>query len=238
MTRHILLEGIVGSTAYGFATENSDVDRLGMFAASTWEILGLGRVQESVVTTRPDRTLHEALKWCRLAMKCNPTAMELVWLPDDLYEVRTELGEQLIMIREAFLSRKYVRDAYLGYASQQLIKLKQTTEKMDRYASMNMVLEARDRRHKHARHLVRLLGQGTGLHANAFLEVRLDMPDVVREMGQQVVADPEFGDSLIRSAEKLFDEPGVLPETPDTDAIEGWLMDVRRTYLGLVAAGA
>lgn len=231
MTRHILLEGIVGSTAYGFATDNSDVDRLGMFAASTWEILGLSRVAESVVTTAPDRTLHEALKWCRLAMKCNPTAMELVWLPDDLYEVRTELGEQLIFIREAFLSRKAVRNSYLGYATQQLAKLKNTQVKMDSHEDRATVT---DRRHKHARHLVRLITQGTGLHADAFLEVRLDKPDWIWEMGEQVVADPGYGDSLIYAAEQLFDEPGVLPEEPDADAIEGWLMDVRRTFMGLV----
>lgn len=234
MTRHILLEGIVGSTAYGFAGPDSDVDRLGMFAAQTAELLGLERVQESVVTTRPDRTLHEALKWCRLALKCNPTAMELAWLPDDLYEVRTELGEQLINIREAFLSRQAVRNSYLGYATQQLIKLKNIKIKMDNFASANMQAEARDRRHKHARHVVRLLGQGTGLHENKFLEVRLDKPDVLVGMGEEVVADPRYGDSLIKAAEQIFDEPGVLPERPDTDAVEGWLLDVRRTFKGFL----
>lgn len=231
MTRHILLEGIVGSTAYGFATENSDVDRLGMFAASTWEMLGLDRVAESVVTTAPDRTLHEALKWCRLAMKCNPTAMELVWLPDDLYEVRTELGEQLIFIREAFLSRSAVRNSYLGYATQQLTKLKNTQVKMDNHESPETV---RDRRHKHARHLVRLIDQGLSLHTTGFLPVRLDEPDRIVEIGEKVVKDPAYGDGLVAGAERIFDEPGVLPEKPDTEAIEGWLMDVRRTFMGLV----
>jgi predicted nucleotidyltransferase len=229
MTRHILLEGIVGSTAYGFATATSDIDRLGMFAVPTVEFLGLGRVQESVVRTNPDRTLHEALKWCRLAMRCNPTASELVWLPDDLYEIRTELGEQLIMIRDAFLSAKYVRDAYLGYASQQLRKLELTQIKMDNHESPEVVT---DRRHKHARHLVRLVQQGIGLHTTGFLEVRLADPQRVIDVGAAVVADPEAGKRLIYRAEKVFDAPGVLPQEPDTDAIEGWLLDVRRTFMG------
>lgn len=227
--RQILLEGIVGSTAYGFATPTSDIDRLGLFAAPTFQLLGLERVQESVVHTKPDRTLHEALKWCRLAMKCNPTASELVWLPDDLYEIRTELGEQLIMIRDAFLSRRAVRNSYLGYASQQLLKLKNTTVKMDTAEPLEAV---RDRRAKHARHVARLIVQGTGLHASQFLEVRLDNPDWVVEMGNQIVEDPKYGDSLIYAAEQLFDEPTDLPEAPDTDAIEGWLLDVRRTFMG------
>ena len=42
--------------------------------------------------------------WCRLAMSGNPTASELVWLPDDLYLTRTRFGDELIGIRTAFLS--------------------------------------------------------------------------------------------------------------------------------------
>lgn len=49
--------------------------------------------------------------------------MELVWLPDELYEVRTPLGDELIGIRGSFLSAQRVRDAYLGYATQQFRKL-------------------------------------------------------------------------------------------------------------------
>lgn len=86
---NVLLSGIVGSTAYGLAKPGSDIDRLGLFAADTTAFHGLHGPAESHVTTNPDRTLHEAAKWCRLALGGNPTVMELVWLPDDLYEVRT-----------------------------------------------------------------------------------------------------------------------------------------------------
>jgi uncharacterized protein len=109
-----LLSGIVGSTAYGLAHPGSDVDRLGLFAVDTVELHGLRRHTESVVTKDPDLTLHEAAKWCRLALGGNPTVMELVWLPDELYEVRTPLGDELIGIRSSFLSAKRVRNAYLG----------------------------------------------------------------------------------------------------------------------------
>lgn len=121
--QNILLSGVVGSTAYGLAREGSDVDRLGMFAAPTETLLGLHTPKESHVTTAPDRTLHEAAKWCRLALGGNPTVMELVWLPDELYEVRTPLGDELIAIRGSFLGAERVRDAYLGYAGQQFRRL-------------------------------------------------------------------------------------------------------------------
>jgi predicted nucleotidyltransferase len=116
---NVLLSGIVGSTAYGLAHAGSDVDRLGVFAAPTEQLLGLHRPKESHVGTAPDRTLHEAAKWCRLALGGNPTAMELVWLPAELYEVRTPLGDELTGIRTSLLCAQRVRDAYLGYARQQ-----------------------------------------------------------------------------------------------------------------------
>ena len=44
---NVLLSGIVGSTAYGLDTKDSDVDRLGVFAAPTEKLLGLHPVQQS-----------------------------------------------------------------------------------------------------------------------------------------------------------------------------------------------
>lgn len=41
---NVLLKGVVGSTAYGLNHENSDVDYMGVFAAPTSEVLGLGKV--------------------------------------------------------------------------------------------------------------------------------------------------------------------------------------------------
>ena len=93
---NVLLSGIVGSTAYGLATEDSDVDRLGVFAAPTERLVGLHPPQPSVVSSKPDATFHEAGKFAALALKVNPTITELMWLPDDLYETRTGLGSALI----------------------------------------------------------------------------------------------------------------------------------------------
>ena len=76
----VLLSGVVGSTAYGLDTPDSDTDRLGIFAAPTVAFHGLHKPQESHVTTSPDATFHEAAKWVRLALGGNPTVTELVWL--------------------------------------------------------------------------------------------------------------------------------------------------------------
>ena len=99
----VLLSGIVGSTAHGLAGPGSDVDRLGLYATPTLALLGLKTPKESHVQTDPDVTFHEAGKAARLILDGNPTASELLWLPDDLYEVRTPLGDEAIAIRTAFL---------------------------------------------------------------------------------------------------------------------------------------
>ncbi|WP_407915797.1 DNA polymerase beta superfamily protein [Kitasatospora sp. NE20-6] len=223
---HVLLSGIVGSTAYGLAHAGSDIDRLGLFAAPTVDFHGLHRPSESHVTTAPDRTLHEAGKWCRLALSCNPTASELVWLPDELYEVRTPLGDELIAVRRSFLSARAVRNSYLGYATQQFRKL--STRDPDDPVS-------RVRSAKHARHLVRLVEQGLALHETGEVAVRLADPERVRALGERYAARPADAAALLATAEERFDRPGVLPEAPDERPAEAWLRRVRAVHLEAAA---
>jgi uncharacterized protein len=219
----VLLSGVVGSTAYGLRHAGSDVDRLGVFAVPTEELHGLHRPTESQVTTEPDVTLHEAAKWCRLALTCNPTATELVWLPDDLYEVRTPLGDELIAIRASMLSAGRVRDAFLGYAGRQLRRLHDQADS-PRWAANP------GRAAKHARHLLRLLEQGQDLHRTGRLTVRLGDPEALREAGERVAERPELAEALITRAREVFEGPGVLPEAPDESAAQSWLLRVRAAH--------
>ncbi|MCF4135672.1 nucleotidyltransferase domain-containing protein [Streptomyces sp. Tue 6430] len=222
--QNILLSGVVGSTAYGLAHAGSDVDRLGLFAAPTEELHGLHPPKESHVSTAPDRTLHEAAKWCRLALGGNPTVMELVWLPDELYEVRTPLGDELVGIRTTFLSARRVREAYLGYATQQFRRL------LGR-GDGSFSADTRKRTAKHARHLKRLCEQGYELYTTGRLSIRVDDPESFHRFGEQVAADPEAALPLLRRYEAAFDESrGVLPEQPDERAADAWLRKVRRHF--------
>ena len=69
---NVLLSGIVGSVAYGLDTEDSDVDRLGVFAAPTERLLGLHPPKPSVVSSKPDATFHEAGKFAVAGAQCQP----------------------------------------------------------------------------------------------------------------------------------------------------------------------
>lgn len=223
----VLLNGIVGSTAYNLADSDSDVDRLGIFAVDTVELHGLRRPVESIVRTHPDRTLHEVGKWCRLALNGNPTVMELVWLPRDLYEESTELGEELIALRGEFLSASRVRDAYLGYATQQFYKLQARGDG-------SFSADTRKRMAKHARHLLRLLEQGVELHRTGTLTIRLS-PEVaaaVREFGDRVATgDVEEARVKLSLFEEVFRTVSTpLPAEPNVERVERWLREVRRQH--------
>lgn len=220
----VLLSGVVGSTAYGLAGPGSDVDRLGMFATPTMKLLGLRTPPESHVTVRPDATFHEAGKAARLVLAGNPTASELLWLPDDLYETRTVLGEEMIALRSAFLSAKKVHDAYLGYATQQFRKL---IARSDEAGSQ----DARRRTAKHARHLMRLVDQGLELYASGTLTIRLTEPGRYLDFGERVAADPQAAVPFMARAEERFNQTRtVLPDEPDAAAVEAWLVRVRRQF--------
>lgn len=224
---NVLLAGINGSTAYGLATEDSDVDRIGCFAAPTSAFHGLHPpVGKSAtwVSTKPDATFHEAGKLASLLLSCNPTVTEICWLGD--WEEMTAEGEALVAIRSSFLSAKAVRNAFCGYASQQFTRIRNRGDG-------SFSADTRKRTSKHARHLWRLLHQGSTLHATGRLSVRLapELATFCRAFGERVAAgDLDLAERCLRDAEAVFDKPGVLPDRPDEAAAEKWLQDVRRAY--------
>jgi uncharacterized protein len=222
--RTILLQGVVGSTAYGLAHAGSDIDRLGVYAEPATAFHGLRLPIDkaaSIVLHDPDLTLHEARKYCLLALAANPTVTELMWLPT--FEIQTDLGASLVEIRAAFLSAPRVREAYLGYASQQLTRL----------ASKDVRDAAPARVAKHARHLARLAHQGRELYRTGSLRVRLEDPQWYVDFGQRVAANVTVARDLLANVESSFDEiDSPLPPRPDEAVVEAWLQRVRSELSG------
>lgn len=221
---NVLLLGVVGSHAYGMARPDSDIDRLGVYAEPTVAFHGLNpptRDQATKHTTNPDITMHEAGKYCRLALAANPTVMELLWLPG--YADATVMGWRLVHLREKFLSAKLVRNSYLGYVTQQFVKL----EKAGKFPDVPVSRIA-----KHARHLLRLTEQGTHLWVTGRLVLKV--PDAARvfEFGDRVAdGDVDAARWILKRAEETFDRsPTALPAEPDTAAVEQWLLDVRAAF--------
>lgn len=225
MTMHILLSGIVGSTAYGLAGPDSDIDRLGVFAAPTTAFHGLHLPIDKHATTSthdPDTTMHEARKMAMLCLGSNPTVTEIMWLPEHLYEVRTELGDELIGIRRAFGCAKRARDAYFGYATSQFRRLLDTGQFQSKM---------RNRQSKHGRHLLRLLDQGFEYYATGNLTIEVKDPQRYIDFGEAVAADPERARPALAEAEERFNSVrSPLPDEPDERTVEDWLRRVRSAH--------
>ena len=199
-----ILKGIVGSTAYGLNHAGSDKDYLGIFVYPLDTYLGLRIFDESHVTKDPDTTMHDARKYARLALKVNPTVTELMWL--DSYVYASRAGLDLINIRTDFLSEQFVREAYLGYAKSQLVRLQDRDHK---------------RATKHAMHMARLVNQGAELYTTGNLTVKVSDPDWYIDFKKR---DPSYWLKWYESADKIFRESKcVLPKAPRVDRIESWV---------------
>ena len=223
-----ILRGIVGSTAYGLSHPGSDIDRLGLYIEPTVKFHGLhapvGKAASRVRTVPSDYTEHEAGKYVSLLLSCNPTVTELLWLPDELYEIRTPEADALIAIRDKLVNAHGVRNAYLGYAAQQFKKL---NERGDGTFSA----DTRKRTAKHARHLRRLCWQGFTLYRLGWLPIRVDDPDSYMRFGEQVAENPNVARAMIEYYESLFNNTkSVLPEKSDETVAEQWLIGVRAAH--------
>lgn len=218
MNANTLLLGVVGSTAYGLAGPDSDIDRLGVYAEPTVNFHGLDKPGDCVRSDKPDVMLHEMGKFCHLALDCNPHSLELLFLED--YEIATPLGQRLIELRSAFLSADGVRKKYVGYAVHQLAR-------MGTPASTTTPARAA----KNARHLLRLVHQGYGLYTTGTLRVRLNDPDRYRRFGESAITHPGVAQTvLMRSIERFAAASSPLPEHPDRDAVDQWLKHARSLF--------
>ena len=217
----VLLLGVIGSTAYGLAGPDSDLDRLGVFAVPTAELHGLERPTESAVTHEPDVTLHEAAKFCRLALAGNPTVTELLWLPPGSTRCVRRWGDELIALRRGFLSARRVREAYLGYATKQFRLLANRGGGYDPRVA------------KHARHLMRLCHQGLHAYRTGEIQVELADPRAFHDFGERVAAgDLGAARAMLAEHEAGFAATTTpLPDAPDVAPVEAWLRRVRLAFL-------
>lgn len=217
----------MGSQAYGLATPESDTDTLGIYVEPNENLYGLKLYTEkdfSKVTKDPDRTLHEVGKFCRLALQCNPTVTELLWVPESLLIVNSAAGSGLRVNARAFLSADLVRSSYMGYAEAQFKRL---LERGDGSFSS----DTRKRTKKHARHLLRLMHQGYTLYSTGDLPIRIEDPERYFEFGEIVADHPDHAKQTIQTYRKMFEEVRpAIPEKADRDRVDRIIKWIRKVY--------
>jgi len=216
----IMIQGIVGSTAYGMAHPGSDIDTLGIFVQPTLDRVGLVEPEETFASNNPDITLHEVGKYCRLALKGNPTVLELLYLPE--YTHLTDEGADLIEIRSSFLGSKQIRASYVGYAKAQIKRLNDIGD----FGS-----DLKKRRAKHARHCFRLMYQAEQLLTTGSMCVKVtpEQREHLFYLGDRTTE--ELTDEFAVQAAKIDDMHTNLPENADFDTINSLLISIRRNHV-------
>jgi hypothetical protein len=207
---------IVGSTAYGLATESSDLDRRGFYlppADLHWSLTG---VPEQIETAH-EEAYWEIEKFLRLALKANPNVLECLYTP--LVEHATPLAQELLAMRDIFLSR-HVHRTYNAYVLSQFKKIEQ---------------DLRSRGHirwKHVMHLIRLLLSGVTVLREGFVPLRVDehRDRLLAVRGGEVPWD-EVEAWRLELHRRLDDALAAthLPEHPDYRRANGFLIRVRRS---------
>lgn len=118
-----ILRGVVGSTSHGTAiVGQDDRDEMGVFIEPREFVCGLSSSDHWIYRDRPDGvrsqpgdldlTMYSLRKFCRLAAQGNPSVIILLWLPKHI--AKTQLGENLVRMRHAFISRESGK-RFLGY---------------------------------------------------------------------------------------------------------------------------
>lgn len=224
---NIILEGITGSKAYGLDHADSDTDIKGIYLVPTEKVLSLDWNWDNTTKdhTDPDWSYHEVQKFMNLAMKGNPTILELLFLKD--YTILTPIGKLLVDNRKLFLNN-VIYNSYGGYALSQARKLNRDGA----YGNGRS-----NRFEKHTRHCFRLLKQGRELLETGNLTVRVT-PEVREELFAVGKLSPEEVIDKFEAEFEGFDRKkdnlikSVLPEKPDREALNNLLIEIRAKNYG------
>ncbi|MDN3355071.1 nucleotidyltransferase domain-containing protein [Actinomadura sp. DC4] len=213
---HTVLSVVVGSRAYGLATEASDTDRRGVFVAPTPLFWRFAKPPTHVDEREAERFSWELERFLGLALDANPTVLECLWSP--MVEHVTGSGEELLALRGAFLSR-HAHRTFLRYADSQFRKLSGDLRTRG------------EPRWKHVMHLLRLLISGRHLldHGEPLVDVA-GHRDRLLTVRRGEVPWPEvdaWRASLTRDMDAALATSG-LPEEPDRTRVEEFLVSVRR----------
>jgi uncharacterized protein len=216
----VIYRCVVGSTAYGLAEPGSDVDRRGVYlppAELHWSLEG---VPEQVENDATEEVYWELEKFLVLALKANPNVLECLHTP--IVELAAPLGEELLAMRSAFLS-KLVYQTYNGYVVSQFRKLEQ-----DRRARGEI-------RWKHAMHLIRLLLGGIAVLREGLVPVEVAPAQRERLLAirRGEVSWPTVNAwrlDLHRAFDAAY-EATSLPERPDYARANAFLIRARRSMV-------
>ncbi|MGV4984830.1 nucleotidyltransferase domain-containing protein [Streptomyces sp. NRAIS4] len=214
---HTVYACVMGSRAFGLATEASDTDRRGVFLAPTPLFWRFEKPPTHVEGPGEEQFSWELERFCELALRGNPNILECLHSP--LVERVDDTGRELLSLREAFLSRR-AYDTFTRYALGQRKKLEADVRRTGAP------------RWKHAMHLLRLLMSARDLMRTG--ELRIDVGDqreplLAVKRGEVPWAEVETWMARLgtQTEEALHRTP--LPPDPDEPRVADYLFRTRHT---------
>ena len=213
---HTILATVVGSRACGLSTGSSDTDVRGIYLAPTPSFWHLSKPPPHVEGPAPEWFSWELERFCELALKANPNALEVLWSPLTLQT--TSAGEELVAQRGAFVSR-LAHATYAGYVQSQLTKIEADVrrEGVPRW--------------KHVMHLLRLLLSGAHLlrTGSPLIDVGPHRERLMAaRRGEESWESLDAWRSTLQADLEDAAQRTAVPDRPDVERIDRWLHDVRR----------
>ncbi|MFB8117448.1 DNA polymerase beta superfamily protein [Streptomyces sp. NPDC055962] len=213
---HTVYACVMGSRAFGLATEDSDTDRRGVFLAPTPLFWGFAKPPSHVEGPADEQFSWELERFCELALRANPNVLECLHSP--LVERVDATGEELLGLRDAFLSRQ-AHGTFARYALGQRRKLEAD------------VRVHGSPRWKHAMHLLRLLAVGRDLLRTG--ELRIEVGDAREDLlsvkrGEVPWAEVERRMARLAGENEEAAARSPLPPEPDRERVEAFLVRARR----------
>ena len=217
---NVLLQGIGGSVAHGLAGSDSDTDRYGVYAAPTLDLITPWSEPHKAASRDEEQnlTLWEVGNFAGLLANCNPSAMELLWLPSDLIEVETPYGKWLRDLRTDVLAAEPIREKYSSMVGQQRRHLVGETRKPQAA--------------KLVRHGLRVAEQGLMLLRTGRVQVRATYPETFLRFDDDPWAAFRELEELTEAIQETPSD--VLPAELNPDARESvrqWVRSVRLAHL-------
>ncbi len=212
----IIYRCVVGSRAYGLDDDASDTDRRGIYLAPAelqWSLFGAPEQFEDNAT---QSCYWELQKFIIMALRANPNILECLYSP--MVEKVTPLGQELLAIRDSFLSQM-IFQTFNGYAISQFKKMEQDLRNHGEV------------RVKHTMHLLRLLltGAATLRTGNVPVRVKAHRDRLLSvKRGEMTWAEVDaWRKELHHDFEHALAETK-LPERPDYEEANRFLIKSRR----------
>lgn len=119
--KNIILLGLSGSYSYGTNNDESDIDIRGVALNRKSDLIGMTSF-EQYVDDKTDTCIYSFNKIINLLINCNPNTIELLGLNKENYLFLNDIGNELLINKKMFLSKRAVK-SFGKYASGQLRRL-------------------------------------------------------------------------------------------------------------------